>query len=280
MAGDGDDSARDAVAVRTRHRGIDGPGSAGGDFYVRCETFGRVRLIIGDVRGKGAPAARGAGLVAGAFPAIAAAAADLEQVSYELDRLIAFDAAAEADLAAREWFATAILLEADECGRRVSVINHGHPAPVLVAPGLVREILPTRARLPLGLGELAAADGPPDVVDLPADSALILFTDGVSEARDRAGRMFDPVAWLASARRTAAAGAAKCGAEDQACLLDRLYLEVARHNGGAWHDDLALLSVRPRADVPLESVPPQAGTGASGPGAATAERGLDARAPA
>lgn len=280
MAGDGGDPTGEAVAIRARHRGIDGPGCAGGDFYVHCETRGLTRLIIGDVRGKGAPAARGARLVLDAFPAIAAAAADLEQVSYTLDRLIALDAAAEADLAAGEWFATAILLEADERGRRVSVINHGHPAPVLVGPGIVREIPPSRARLPLGLGELAPEDGPADIVDLPVDSTLILFTDGVSEARDRAGRMFDPVGWLAASRRAAATGASRPATDDSARLLDRLYLEVARHNGGAWHDDLALVSVRRRADVPLEPVPPQAGAAASRPGAATAVRGRDARAPA
>jgi hypothetical protein len=259
---------RPPVAIRARYRGIDGPDRVGGDFYARCEAAERTRVILGDVRGKGAPAAGKARLLTDAFLAAAGSCAGLEEVSRALDRVACSDAAAEADPAAGEWFATAVLLEIDGEGRNVTVINHGHPAPVLVAPDAVRELAPARARLPLGLGRLvpapaAAAAAAPDTHELPPDATLILFTDGLSEARDHTGRMFDPVAWLA--------GTADLGVP--ARLLDRLYLEAERHNGGSWRDDLALVSVRRRTGAGAggaarRTLPPQLPSGADAPRAA------------
>ena len=268
----------EGVALSARYRALDGPGALGGDFYARCENEQGTRVIIGDVRGKGASAARKARLLASAFLLIAPAGSSLEDVSLALDQLASADAAAEWDLVAREWFATALLLEIDRQGRSVTLINHGHPAPVLVGPDQVRELAPSRVRLPLGLGDLVTLGGFADTVELPADATLLLFTDGVSEARDRAGRMFDPVAWLAAAngpatgaetgacagsREAAPAGDAGAAA-DPSRLLDSLLVEVERHNGGDWRDDLALVSVRrsalqaagPAAAVPPPSVPP------------------------
>lgn len=275
----GDRLPPEGVALCARYRALDGPGMLGGDFYARCENENGTRVIIGDVRGKGAPAARKARLLASAFLLIARAGSNLEDVSLALDQLASADAAAEWDLVAREWFATAVLLEIDRQGRSVKVINHGHPAPVLVGPDRVRELAPSRVRLPLGLGELVTVDGFADTVELPADATLLLFTDGVSEARDRAGRMFDPVAWLAAANGAgfgpsgAAGEAAPAGDGEQAPagtsagmpadpsrLLDSLLVEVERHNGGDWHDDLALVSVR-RSAVQAAAPAPQPPSG-------------------
>jgi serine phosphatase RsbU (regulator of sigma subunit) len=245
--------AADAVAICACSRPVGGPGTRGGDFYARCETARGTRVIVGDVRGKGTPAARKARLLARAFVVIAASAGtDLEAVSCALDQLAAADAAGEWDLTAREWFATAVLLEIDRQGRRVTVINHGHPAPVLVdegadgGAGTVRELVPSRPRLPLGLGDLVSVDGFADTVELAAHTTLLLFTDGLSEARDRHGRMFDPVAWLRGDLPRAA---------DPVALLDSLLVEVERHNGGVWRDDLAMVSVRRRA-LPVRAAPP------------------------
>lgn len=265
-------AAAETVAVSTRYRGIDGPGTAGGDFYARCETAHGTRVVIGDVRGKGAPAARKARFLARAFVAIAAARPDLESVSLALDHLAAADAAAEWDVAAREWFATAVLLEIDPRGRSVTVINHGHPAPVLVGGGAgdagaagVRELVPSCPRLPLGLGDLVTVDGFADTVELAPDAILLLFTDGVSEARDASGRMFDPVAWLAAQAQTQAQAQRAGRAASDGPLLDGLLVEVEQHNGGAWRDDLALVSLRrsaastdppPAARIPAPAVAP------------------------
>ncbi|MEW2321429.1 SpoIIE family protein phosphatase [Streptomyces griseoincarnatus] len=46
--------------------------------------------------------------------------------------------------------------------------------------------------LPLGLGGLAGPVVPVDRYDLPPGATLVLFTDGIIEARDRTGAFFDP----------------------------------------------------------------------------------------
>lgn len=231
-------AAAGVISVSARHRAFGGPDAVGGDFSARCETEYGTRLILGDVRGKGEAAATKADFLTSAFLLVAASRPRLEEVSTALDSLAAADAGAEWDPAAREWFATAVIVQVEPDGRGASILNHGHPAPLLVRPGRVRELPPSRSRLPLGLGHLAPVGGSPDRVRLGLDSSLVLFTDGVSEARDPRGRMFDPVTWLRSLR----------GA-DQSGLLDRLLAEVDRHVEGAWRDDLAAVTVQRGAET-------------------------------
>ena len=74
----------EGVALSARYRALDGPGALGGDFYARCENEQGTRVIIADVRGKGASAARKARLLASAFLLIAPAGSSLEDVSLAL----------------------------------------------------------------------------------------------------------------------------------------------------------------------------------------------------
>lgn len=67
----------------------------------------------------------------------------------------------------------------------------------------------------------------------PGGATLLLYTDGLSEARDRHGRFYDPEARLAG-RALLEPGA----------LLAALVGEARRHSGGFLTDDLALLAVR------------------------------------
>jgi serine phosphatase RsbU (regulator of sigma subunit) len=68
---------------------------------------------------------------------------------------------------------------------------------------------------------------------LPGGATLLLFTDGLSEARDAHGTFYDPEARLAG--RTF---------RGPGHLLRALAEEVRRHTGGALADDMALLAVR------------------------------------
>jgi serine phosphatase RsbU (regulator of sigma subunit) len=68
----------------------------------------------------------------------------------------------------------------------------GHPAPYLVRDGLTLPIASERPTLPLGLGWLVdepyAASS--KVVPFEPGDALVFYTDGVSDARDRSGEFF------------------------------------------------------------------------------------------
>ncbi|WIM99675.1 PP2C family protein-serine/threonine phosphatase [Actinoplanes oblitus] len=87
-------------------------------------------------------------------------------------------------------FVTALLAELDiETGiyRRISA---GHPAELFLRDGRARSPLPTPNTLPLGLGHML--NRPPRVVEhqLEPGDTLVLYTDGITEARDAAGTLF------------------------------------------------------------------------------------------
>jgi sigma-B regulation protein RsbU (phosphoserine phosphatase) len=87
-------------------------------------------------------------------------------------------------------FVTALLAELDiETGvyRRISC---GHPAELFLRGGRALPPLPTPNGLPLGLGHMLPR--PPRVIteQLEPGDTLVLYTDGITEARDPAGTLF------------------------------------------------------------------------------------------
>ena len=70
------------------------------------------------------------------------------------------------------------------------MVNCGHLAPLRVGPDGVRTT-PVPALLPLGLGALGLGPSPvPTPLALPDGSALLLHTDGLSEARNSSGEFY------------------------------------------------------------------------------------------
>jgi len=87
-------------------------------------------------------------------------------------------------------FVTALLAELDiETGsyRRISA---GHPAELFLRAGRALPQLPTPNTLPLGLGNML--NRPPRVIEtqLEPGDTLVLYTDGITEARDASGSLF------------------------------------------------------------------------------------------
>ncbi|MFI6043775.1 PP2C family protein-serine/threonine phosphatase [Nocardia sp. NPDC051321] len=100
-------------------------------------------------------------------------------------------------------FATAVLAELDLHTGRLRYINAGHPEPLIMRAGKIVKPLNAGHRLPLGLGtgELVIAEE-----TLQPEDWLILYTDGVTEARDDAGEFFGTDRLIDLLRREAAAG--------------------------------------------------------------------------
>ncbi|SEF64740.1 Stage II sporulation protein E (SpoIIE) [Nonomuraea solani] len=145
----------------------------GGDLHDAVATPTGPRLIIGDVKGHGLDAAHLSASLLGAFRRTAATAPDLAALARDLDAHLAPGLGPED-------FVTVLLAEFVPGG--VLLVNCGHPAPIRVDSRL-RALHPPRPCRPLGLS--------PDpyvwrVRLLPSDR-LLLFTDGLTEARDRAG---------------------------------------------------------------------------------------------
>jgi phosphoserine phosphatase RsbU/P len=194
--------------------------SIGGDFYEALETPHGVRLLVGDVRGKGLDAVRLAGVVLGSFRDAAQDHPDLAQVTAALDRSVT-------RAIGPEDFVTAVLVQVLGDGSAI-VVNCGHPAPLLVRGGQATELDPPEPAPPLGLGPCPE----PLRLRLALGDRILLYTDGASEARARGG--FFPL--------QAAAAFALVSADLEAGL-ESLWAELQRHVAGQLHDDVALLLI-------------------------------------
>ena len=138
-----------------------------------------VRIIIGDVRGKGLDAVRLASIVLGSYRHVAYERADLRAIVADLDRAVARSVGDED-------FVTAALVE--ERGGTLTIVNCGHPAPLLLRRGEVIPLEPPAPAPPLGFMPVVR----PRVERLEPGDRLLLFTDGLGEAR-RDGEFF-PIA--------------------------------------------------------------------------------------
>jgi serine phosphatase RsbU (regulator of sigma subunit) len=205
----------------------------GGDLYEVVSTPRHVRLVIGDVEGKGLPALEGAATVLGVF----------REAAHEEDSLGAIVDRIEASLEHEsddKQFATAILAQVSPDGGHVDLLNCGHPPPLLLGPSRPRYIHTGTTGLPLGLGSLGP--GPRVVVTIPLAPGedILFYTDGITEARNKTGDFF-----------LLADSPALRGPPDPDTLIDRLGHEVTRHVGHPLNDDAALLLIaRPACPPP------------------------------
>jgi serine phosphatase RsbU (regulator of sigma subunit) len=198
----------------------------GGDLYEVAVTSRCLRLVVGDAKGKGLPAVQSAAALLGVF----------REAAYEEDSLTAIAARIESSLARQlteEQFITAVLAEISPDGTKMELLSCGHPPPLLLGPGGVPRFadLSTGA-LPLGLGDLAAEPRIPLAIPLSPGDQVLFYTDGATEARNRAGEFFSLTesTSLRSQHRSDA-------------LVDSLSAEVTRHVGHAPADDITLLLV-------------------------------------
>ncbi|MER6409524.1 PP2C family protein-serine/threonine phosphatase, partial [Streptomyces viridosporus] len=109
--------------------------------------------------------------------------------------------------------------------------NRGHPAPLMVHGGKATALEPREPSLPLGLGDLAGPDVPVDEFAWPPGATLVMFTDGIIEARDRNGVFFDPVPPLTVPLPP-----------DPGAVLDTMLAALSRHTEEL-EDDAAALAV-------------------------------------
>ncbi|MCC3650251.1 serine/threonine-protein phosphatase [Streptomyces sp. S07_1.15] len=224
------------LAVASRYEAAHEEAAIGGDLFAVKETPHGVRMVIADVRGKGLQAVRTVNALLGSFHEACDHRPDLPDVVRQLeDRMQATIGQAGGEEA--ESFATAVVAELSPDGSVVRIANRGHPAPLLVHDGQASPLEPATPSLPLGLGVLGGDDVPVDRFDLPAGATLVLFTDGVDEARDADGAFFDPVPVLS-----------RPFPPDPGAVLDALLAALFRHTGGNLQDDAALLAVTPDGD--------------------------------
>ena len=224
----------DHLAIAALYQSAAQGALVGGDLYDCYHSEDRIRLLVGDVRGKGIAGVEQAARVIRAFRQAAALRPSLTEVAAEMDDYLAGFFGAEE-------FVTALLVDVtvpDE----LRFVTAGHPGPQLVGRDTAA-VLELPGGLPLGLGlgrdlgayvETTDAWGPGD--------RLLMYTDGLSEARDLGGEFF-PVDRLAPQVRS--------GTVEDA--LAAVVAAVAAHvPRGRLDDDLAVVLVENRPPLPGE----------------------------
>ncbi|MFJ6698342.1 PP2C family protein-serine/threonine phosphatase [Streptomyces sp. NPDC091272] len=205
----------------------------GGDFYEALETPYGLRMVLGDVCGKGLVAVDATVTLLGAFRE-AAYEAELTDVARAMDRALRRRQDATAD----HRFATALIVEAGPDGV-LRMVNCGHVPPLRVDRDGAHEIaLPSGALI--GLFRFMSARPPVMTTHtLAPGTSLLVVTDGVTEARDEHREFFD----LAGAVRDPELGACP------RALKDAVLSDLARHTRGRFSDDAAALAVTRPADA-------------------------------
>ncbi|MFJ5829041.1 PP2C family protein-serine/threonine phosphatase [Streptomyces sp. NPDC093089] len=214
----------------------------GGDLYAAARTATGTRLLIGDARGKGLDAISEASLVLGAFRS-ARREQELPDLVGHLEAGVgSMEEATPAPEAPSgpdgptddtdEAFVTALVLDIPDDEPVVRLVNCGHPPPLIIRDGRVIPLDATDASPPLGLSDVLTPHVTVETFPFDTGDVLLLYTDGVIEARDRT-RAFYPL----TERLPTWAG------DDPPTLLGHLRADLRTHAGGHLGDDAALVAV-------------------------------------
>ncbi|WP_373560422.1 PP2C family protein-serine/threonine phosphatase [Streptomyces sp. Ag109_G2-15] len=213
----------------------------GGDFYEAVDTPYGVRLLIGDVRGKGLQAVGAASAVINCFRENAYDLPDLRSIIHRLEASIARHSLAHPAPDQPEHFATALIAEIPYGGGQVRILNCGHPPPLLARRGEIRVLESAMPSPPLNLATLLGDHYFVDTVAFDEGDQMLLYTDGVTETRDRDGTFFPLPDWMR-----------QLGPAPPRELLDRLHRDLLHYSGGKLDDDIAALAVRCRTPLGQE----------------------------
>ena len=169
-----------AARLASRYLSASAEAQVGGDLVEVIADGANPRWLVGDTRGKGLPAVRLASVAATSFrDACARPGLPLIEVARAVEESVT-RAAGEED------FVTAVFAELDPAGW-IQLVICGHPPPLrLSTDGELVPLAPAAFTAPLGLH--------PDLhlstFSVRTGDRLLFFTDGLLEARDRAGRFF------------------------------------------------------------------------------------------
>jgi sigma-B regulation protein RsbU (phosphoserine phosphatase) len=199
----------------------------GGDLYDFIPySMSRLGIVIGDVSGKGAPAAIYAALVSG----ILRSHAPIEPSPAEMLSAVNLSLA-ERRIEAQ--FVSLIYAVWDDASRTLTVANSGLPRPIYVRGG-VNEVIEITG-LPLGLFDEAEYDELSFRMK-PGDM-FVFFSDGILDARNRKGEMFG----RGRTEKTIAA----CAEQTVECVVASLFQAVADHAAGVeTFDDQTVVAIR------------------------------------
>lgn len=205
----------------------------GGDLYdVFFLKDGNVGVLIGDVADKGVPSA----IFMARAHAFIMAEADIGVTAGEVLRLVNGHITR---LQKSTQFVTVLYGILDVKTRVFHYARAGHEPPLLLHSDGTVERLPHNAGMALGLWEPVTLDE--RSVELPADSALLLFTDGMTDCRNPQGEAFG-----LERVKAALGGLSRRHTAQHVC--DHLLGTLVNYQDGAKQDDdVTLVAIRAAA---------------------------------
>jgi len=199
----------------------------GGDLYDFIPySLSRLGIVIGDVSGKGAPAAIYAALVSG----ILRSHAPIEPGPAEMLSAVNLSLA-ERRIEAQ--FVSLIYAVWDDEHRTLVVANSGLPRPVLVRDG--KNTVVEATGLPLGLFDDASYDE--FRFNMKPGDMFVFFSDGILDARNRKGDLFG--------RGRVEKIISECADQSADCVVESLFKAAAEHSAGVeTFDDQTVVAIQ------------------------------------
>jgi PAS domain S-box-containing protein len=171
-----------AVETATRYLPADPQAGVGGDWFDVIPLSGaRVALVVGDVVGHGIHASATMGRLRTAVRTLADVDLPPDELLTQLDDLI-LEEIEEGIESVGEVGATCLYVVYDPVSRHCTLASAGHLAPAVVTPDGSVDVVPVAPGPPLGVGGLPFEA---TELELSEGSLLVLYTDGLVEARDR-----------------------------------------------------------------------------------------------
>ncbi|MEV7366104.1 PP2C family protein-serine/threonine phosphatase [Streptomyces sp. NPDC091299] len=225
------------VELASRYRGAEADACIGGDLYAVARISGSTRLLIGDVRGKGLASISDTAVVLGAFRAASHRQIPLPQLVGHMEDAIRWGLAefSRSEDDAAERFVTAAIVDIPDNEPVVHLVSCGHPPPLLLhrdTRAATALVVPEPAP-PLGLDAISGSLYLPATFPFGEGDRLMLYTDGVSEARDRSG-VFYPL----TERVT------RWADQEPETLLHRVVTDLQEYTDGHLDDDMAIVVAR------------------------------------
>ncbi len=237
----------DGIELGSSYRAARAGLEVGGDFFdLVPNPDGGWTIIIGDVCGKGAEAANVTGVVRAVLRLLAGQRNNLPDIMMDLNRALRdaghpnsagqgrFCTLAVAELRPPDVLVSAGPDPAAVTQRMISICMAGHPLPIVVRANGTATFVAEPGTL-LGVLDDDDVAFPEVPVTLTAGDALILYTDGVVEAR-RGRELFGDERLLAAVR-----GCAGMSAQG---IADRVRASADRFAGGRLRDDVAVVVAR------------------------------------
>lgn len=153
----------------------------GGDLYDYIEKGNKLYFIMGDVAGKGVPAALLMAMITSLFHLIATIFEKPEKIVSEINRAII-------EKNSSDMFATLVVGVISLDTMKLHLCNAGHNPPILIPNGKLPAFMTVTPNLPVGVTENMAYK--PDAFTISDGDTLLFYTDGVTEAEDKDKNLF------------------------------------------------------------------------------------------